>query len=54
MKVEDIPIGYYTHVVFFFSLVNPKTFRLTPMDPKTGELYSSVADIKSRYPEIRV
>jgi chitinase len=54
MKPSKIPLGYYTHVFFSFSLINPKTFRLEPMDQKTGTLYADVSALKQRQPGLEV
>ncbi|AEO68677.1 glycoside hydrolase family 18 protein [Thermothielavioides terrestris NRRL 8126] len=54
MKPSQIPIGYYSHVYFAFSLANPHTFRLEPMDSKTGTLYDGVAELKMRQPSLEV
>lgn len=54
MAPEDIPLSYYTHINFAFSLVNPATFRLVPMDDTTGTLYSRVAKLKEKNPGLEV
>lgn len=54
MKPSKIPIGYYSHVFFSFSLINPKTFRLEPMDQHTGTLYHGVSALKRHQPGLKV
>lgn len=54
MTPEQIPLGYYTHINFAFSLIDPNTHRLTPMDDKTGTLYSSVSKLKMLQPGLQV
>ena len=54
MTPEQIPKGYYTHLFFSFSLINPDTFRLEPMDEHTGSLYGSVSALKKTQPELEV
>jgi chitinase len=54
MTPEEIPLGYYTHIFFSFSLIDPETFRLTPMDSDTGTLYQRVSAIKARSPDVEV
>jgi chitinase len=54
MTPEQIPLGYYTHINFAFSLIDPSTHRLTPMDEKTGKLYSSVSKLKLLQPGLQV
>jgi chitinase len=54
MTPSKIPLGYYSHIFFSFSLINPTTFRLEPMDSKTGTLYPDVSDLKSRQPGLEV
>ena len=48
MKPQDIPLGYYTHINFAFALIDPKTFRVAPMDDKTASLYKDVTALKAR------
>ncbi|KAK3313314.1 glycoside hydrolase superfamily [Apodospora peruviana] len=54
MTPDEIPKGYYTHLFFSFSLINPKTFRLEPMDDITGTLYGSLSALKKTQPELQV
>ncbi|KAK9414532.1 putative chitinase [Seiridium unicorne] len=54
MAPEDIPLGYYTHINFAFSLIDPDTYRLAPMDDTTGTLYTRVSAIKDRSPGLEV
>ncbi|EAQ91623.1 hypothetical protein CHGG_03558 [Chaetomium globosum CBS 148.51] len=54
MTPSKIPLGYYSHIFFSFSLINPTTFRLEPMDQKTGTLYPDVSDLKARQPGLEV
>jgi chitinase len=54
MAPEDIPLGYYTHINFAFSLIDPSTFHLMPMDDLTGSLYSRVTALKARDPDLEV
>lgn len=54
MKPSQIPIGYYTHIFFAFSLINPTSFRLEPMDSETGKLYAAVSALKTLQPGLQV
>ncbi|KAI4591932.1 hypothetical protein KJ359_012063 [Pestalotiopsis sp. 9143b] len=54
MTPNEIPKGYYTHLFFSFSLPNPETFRLEPMDSDTGSLYGSVSALKDTQPDLQV
>ena len=54
MKPEDIPLGYYTHINYAFALIDPKTFRVAPMDQYTVSLYRDVTGLKSRQPDLQV
>jgi chitinase len=54
MKPSQIPLGYYSHIFFAFSLLDPTTFRLSPMDTETGTLYGDVSAIKNRQPGVQV
>lgn len=52
MTPEQIPKGYYTHLFFSFSLINPTTFRLEPMDEITGSKYGELAALNKTQPEL--
>lgn len=54
MTPDKIPIGYYTHINFAFSLIDPDTYTLAPMDSQTGTLYSAVSQLKSRDTNLKV
>ncbi|KFY05480.1 hypothetical protein V492_08509 [Pseudogymnoascus sp. VKM F-4246] len=54
MTPRQIPLGYYTHINYAFSLIDPTTYRLTPMDDKTGTLYKSVSALKEMQPGLEV
>lgn len=52
MEPEDIPLGYYTHINFAFALIDPKTFKVAPMNERTGSLYQRVTTLKARQPHL--
>lgn len=54
MTPDQIPVGYYTHINFAFSVIDPDTYTLAPMDSQTGTLYSAVSQLKSRDPNLEV
>ena len=54
MAPADIPLGYYTHINFAFSLIDPQTFRLAPMDANTATKYKQVSALKSRQKDLQV
>ncbi|OJJ42539.1 hypothetical protein ASPZODRAFT_147179 [Penicilliopsis zonata CBS 506.65] len=54
MTPQQIPLGYYTHINFAFSLIDPSTYRLTSMDDTTGLLYQAVSGLKRRQPGLQV
>lgn len=54
MKPSQIPLGYYTHINYAFSLIDPASYRLTPMDETTGSLYRSVSGLKAKQPDLQV
>jgi len=54
MEPEDIPLGWYTHINYAFSLINPTTFRLTPMSAGTEARYKPVSALKARQPGLQV
>ncbi|OTB01251.1 glycoside hydrolase family 18 protein [Hypoxylon sp. CI-4A] len=54
MTPEQVPIGFYTHINFAFSLIDPDTFTLMPMDVGTGALYTRVNGLKERDPDLQV
>ena len=45
---------YYTHINFAFSLIDPTTFNLMPMDEDTGSLYDRVTALRARDPRLEV
>ncbi|KAM7210290.1 chitinase [Rhypophila decipiens] len=54
MPPEDIPLGYYTHLIYSFAMIHPQTFHVVPMDETTGSLYSAVTALKARQPGLEV
>ncbi|KAF7593687.1 hypothetical protein BBP40_011097 [Aspergillus hancockii] len=54
MEPDQIPLGYYTHINFAFSLINPHTFRLAPMDKDTAARYGGVVALKDRQEDLQV
>jgi chitinase len=54
MTPEQIPLGYYTHINFAFALIDPKTFRIAPMDDDTASLYRRVTALKGRQDDLQV
>ncbi|KAJ5124284.1 uncharacterized protein N7515_008109 [Penicillium bovifimosum] len=54
MTPQQIPLGYYSHINFAFSLIDPKSYQLVSMDEKTGKLYDPVRVLKGRQPDLQV
>jgi chitinase len=54
MAPKDIPLGYYTHINFAFALIDPKTFRIAPMDADTASRYKEVTGLKARQKDLQV
>lgn len=54
MEPEDIPLGWWTHINYSFSLINPDTFHLEPMDPGTAARMARVAALKAKQPSLQV
>ncbi|KAL4969965.1 glycoside hydrolase superfamily [Aspergillus stella-maris] len=54
MAPVDIPLGIYTLINFAFALIDPTTFRIAPMDLKTGLRYHAVTTLKERQPSLSV
>lgn len=54
MKPSEIPLGYYTHIFYSFAVIDPKTFRIAPMDTETASHYDEVSDLKSKQPGLEV
>ena len=46
MTPKKIPLGYHTHINFAFALIDPKTYRVAPMDSDTASLYKEVTHLK--------
>ncbi|KAK3935763.1 chitinase [Diplogelasinospora grovesii] len=53
MTPAQIPLGYYTHINFAFSLIDPNTFQLSPMDANTGSLYGNISSLKGNQPGLQ-
>jgi hypothetical protein len=53
MTPAQIPLGYYTHINFAFSLIDPNTFQLSPMDANTGSLYGNISSLKGTQPGLQ-
>ncbi|ORY68394.1 glycoside hydrolase superfamily [Pseudomassariella vexata] len=41
MPPAEIPLGYYTHIIFAFSMIDNQSFSLSPMDSITSTLFGS-------------
>ncbi|CAM1502566.1 Fc.00g073420.m01.CDS01 [Cosmosporella sp. VM-42] len=54
MKPEEIPLGYYTHINFAFSLINPDNFHMEAMAANVSDLYDRVTALKTRDPDLEV
>ena len=54
MEPEEIPLGHWSHIMFSFALINPKTFHLEDMDAGTGSRVGRVAALKNRQPDLKV
>ncbi|KAK7423413.1 hypothetical protein QQZ08_009091 [Neonectria magnoliae] len=54
MELEDIPLGYYTHINFAFALINPKTFRIDVTDDGTASRYQRVPALKAKQNNLEV
>lgn len=54
MKPDQIPLGYYTHINFAFSLLDPKTFELAPMSPEMAPMYDGVARLKNKQAKLEI
>lgn len=54
MRPDQIPLGYYTHLNFAFSLIDPQTFQLVPMAPDMAAMYNSVSKLKASQESLQV
>lgn len=54
MTPDQIPLGYYTHINFAFSLLDPSTFNLVAMATYMQSLYDQVANLKLRQSNLQV
>lgn len=54
IKPADIPLRYYTHINFAFALIDPKTFRIAPIDPNTASRCAAVTNLKARQSGLEV
>lgn len=51
---EQIPSGVYSHIIFAFASIDPKTFRLVPARQVDVDLYERVANLKRKDPNLKV
>ncbi|KAI5455806.1 chitinase [Mariannaea sp. PMI_226] len=54
MKPEEIPFGVYTHLIFSFATVNPKTFEVSPGNYETEDMMTRISTIKLVQPDIKI
>lgn len=54
MRPEEIPFGQYTHIIFSFATINPKTFEVSAGDSKTKDIMSRIGTIKILQPDIKI
>jgi GH18 family chitinase len=52
---EKIPLGVYTHIIYAFATINPKTFEVLPASKEDKEdTYDRVTWLKKRDPDLKV
>jgi len=54
MSASQIPLGFYTHLNFAFSLIDPVTFQLSPMAPDVATLYDSLAALRGTQKSLEI
>jgi len=54
MAASQIPLGYYTHLNFAFSLIDPVSFQLTPMSSDVGLLYDTLSALKGGQADLEI
>lgn len=54
MRPEEIPFGQYTHLIFSFATINPKTYEISPGDYHTEDMMSRIGSIKIIQPNIKI
>ncbi|KAL4723086.1 hypothetical protein ACLX1H_010327 [Fusarium chlamydosporum] len=54
MAPEEIPFGMYTHIIFSFATINPKTFTVSAADSHTEYIMSRIDAIKVLQPDIKI
>ncbi|OAA41693.1 glycoside hydrolase family 18 protein [Metarhizium rileyi] len=50
LRLEEIPYGAYTHLVFSFATINPKTFEVSPGNYKTEDIMERIGTMKLLQP----
>ncbi|TWU73422.1 hypothetical protein ED733_004044 [Metarhizium rileyi] len=50
LRLEEIPYGAYTHLVFSFATINPKTFEVSPGNYKTEDIMERLGTMKLLQP----
>ncbi|KAL2813234.1 glycoside hydrolase [Aspergillus granulosus] len=51
---EQIPMGVYTHVIFAFAAIDPKTFEVRPVETRDLYLLTRVTQMKTLDPDLKV
>ncbi|KAE8375114.1 glycoside hydrolase [Aspergillus bertholletiae] len=54
VEPKDILLGIYSHLNFAFALIDPKTFRITPMTEATAKRYRELTQLKVKQAGLEV
>ncbi|KAE8349832.1 glycoside hydrolase superfamily [Aspergillus coremiiformis] len=54
MRPEEIPVDLYTHLMFSFGFITPKTYAVQPAPGTEESLFTQVVDVKKRNPNLKV
>ncbi|EFZ04198.1 glycoside hydrolase family 18 protein [Metarhizium robertsii ARSEF 23] len=54
LRPEEIPYGAYTHLIFSFATINPKTFEVSPDNYKTEDMMERIGTMKLLQPDLKI
>ncbi|KAI0112108.1 chitinase [Nemania sp. FL0031] len=54
MLPEEIPYGYYTHLIFSFAAIDPETYEISPGGSQTADFMNRIGSIKMIQPDIEI
>ncbi|UKZ48214.1 hypothetical protein TrVGV298_002450 [Trichoderma virens] len=54
LRPEEIPYGAYTHLIFSFATINPKSFEVSPGNYETEDMMERIGTMKLLQPDLKI